>query len=161
VSQAYGTFVLDGLVYQYPLAEPLENRDLTLLHPAFRLALEAYLAYANSVFSLEVRSGEGRRTVERQAYLYAQSRFEPFQGARRKSNTMDSRHRYGVANDLILIDQYGAAVWDDAVWESLHDLVPSRWFGLKDIRPFELRHVELVEADDLIARGGAAGVVLT
>jgi hypothetical protein len=147
-----------GAAYAVPPLEPPQDRNLDGLHALFRRALEPYVAFAQGFTTLEVRIGECRRTEARQAWLYAQGRVN---GASVRSWTLDSKHRYGLASDLILVDPATkAAVWDDHVWRQLYADAPPQWFGLTPISK-ELVHLEHAHAAQLIDRAEELGLIRT
>jgi len=159
------TVEFQGVSYTVPEAEPLQSRDPTLLHPLFKDALERYVVFAQNFTAYEVRIGECRRTLERQVYLYALGRVLP---GPVRSWTLDSKHRYGLAADLILVDK-GAdleltvddtAVWTDHVWLDLYRAAPPTWFSLTPISK-ERVHLEAIHAAQLIDRAEELQLVLT
>lgn len=150
-----------------PATEPVQDRDLGGLHPVFAAAVGGFVVLANRHLpaGFELRVGECRRTEARQAWLYALGRTLP---GPKRSWTMDSRHRYGLAADLILVD-LGAdlassaddtADWSQELWRGLYAAVPPELFGLTTV-PQELVHLELAAADALIARAETLGVQQT
>jgi len=156
-----------GATYAVPAAEPPQVRDPETLHPIFRAQLELFLPIAQPHLpdGYELRPGECRRTLERQIWLLAQGRVN---SERVRSWTMDSRHRYGLACDLIIVD-LGAdlassaddtADWSPPLWRAMYASVPPEMFGLTTI-PQELVHIEAQAADLLIARADTLGVVQT
>lgn len=152
------TLTWQGQTYAVPEREPPQDRDPASLYPPFRGLLETYVAFAQGCTLHEVRLGECRRTEARQAWLYAQGRVN---AARVRSWTMESRHRWGLACDLILIDRAtGRPVWDERVWLELYAAAPPAWFGLTTISR-ELVHLEHAAADALIARAEALGLYQT
>lgn len=149
------TFEFEGVVYEASDHEPPQDRNLDGLHPIFRDALERYVAFAQGFTAHQIRYGECRRSFERQLWLAAQGRAN---SERVRTKTLKSRHLYGLACDLYLIDLEGKAVWNTAVWAALYEAAPPEWFGLKHLIPFEYVHLEALHADALIARGHELGV---
>jgi hypothetical protein len=149
------TLEWEGVVYDVPEQEPPQDRNLEGLNPIFRDALEHYVAFAQQFTGYEIRFGECRRNTERQLWLLAQGRAN---SERVRSWTLSSRHLWGLACDLILIDSEGKAVWSSAVWEALYATAPPEWFGLKHLAPKEYVHLELASADALIARADELGL---
>lgn len=90
------SLLLVGAVAAVPTKDPGSVRDLDALEPKFRAKVVAFLAEAKAA-GTELKVLETRRTVERQAWLYAQ-------GRTREGNivtwTMSSRHITGEAVDL-------------------------------------------------------------
>ncbi|HEY8571587.1 M15 family metallopeptidase [Phenylobacterium sp.] len=76
------------------------NRDLAMLAPAFRLAVEAAIAEC-AAKGLEVKVNEGFRSNGRQAWLYAQGRTRPGDIVTRAPTSFTSWHGYGLAVDVI------------------------------------------------------------
>lgn len=149
---------------RYPIGmEPARDRRLDSLHPLFRHPLEAWLdACVRRLPHVDVRVTETRRTEERQAWLFAQGREEPYLGATRVTWTMDSRHRWGLAADLAMIRRSsGEAIWEIPSWRHLYQVVPLEPFGLKHIAPAEWVHVELQWADEAIVHAELLGLTQT
>lgn len=156
-----------GTPYPVPPFEPPQDRNPEGLHPIFGEALARFVGFAQPHLpeGFELRIGECRRTMERQAWLFAQGRVN---GERVRSWTMDSRHRYGLAADLIIVNLGGdltssaddTADWSVPLWRAMYAAVPPEMFGLTTI-PQELVHIETQAADLLIARSAALGVTHT
>lgn len=153
------TVDFNGVAYDVPAAEPAQSREPEKLFRPFQEALEAFVRYANArVLPYELRVGECRRSLERQAWLYSLGRGNP---GPVRSWTMNSRHRYGLAADLYAVDvATGQAVWDGDVWDEIYRLAPPQLFGLTTI-PQERVHLEHAYADVLIARADELGVVMS
>lgn len=152
------TLEWEGIVYDVPEQEPPQDRSLEGLNPIFRDALEHYVAFAQQFTGCEIRFGECRRSAERQLWLLAQGRAN---SERVRSWTLSSRHLWGLACDLILVDMQGNAVWDGETLASLYEECPPEWFGLKHLAPREYVHLELASADALIARADELGLYQT
>ena len=135
-----GTVDYKGTPYPLPPFEPPQDRNPEGLHPIFRAQLEAFVKEVQPHLrhALELRIGECRRTLERQTWLYGQGRVN---GERVRSWTMDSRHRYGLAADLILVDlgddltstADDTADWSQTLWREMYAAVPPEIFGLSTI----------------------------
>jgi hypothetical protein len=156
-----------GTPYPVPPFELPQSRDPAGLHPIFSTAPTLFMGFAQPHLpdGFELRVGECRRTMERQTWLYAQGRVN---GEHVRSWTMDSKHRYGLAADLIIVN-LGAdltssaddtADWSQLLWRAMYAAVPPEMFGLTTI-PQELVHIEAQAADLLIARSTALGVTFT
>jgi hypothetical protein len=147
-----------GTLYEVPLYEPRDDRDPSKLHPITYEISQAYLDYANPRLpsGWELRRGECRRTVERQAFLYAKSRTPRLARFKPVSWTMESWHRAGLAVDLVLVVE-GKAEWTPSVWREMYADLPPEFFGLRTI-PQELVHVEVAHAAEIAARPEDFGV---
>lgn len=146
-----------------PPHSPPVDRSLDSLAPLFRIPLEAWLDAARAkVQHVEFRVTETRRTAERQHWLYAQGREEPFKKAPMVTWTRDSRHRWGLAADLAMIRKAtGEAIWEVSSWSWLYRVVPPHEFGLRHLAPKEWVHLELWLADAAIADAQHLGLVQT
>ena len=142
---------------------PPRNRALDSLHPMFRAALQGWLIDVTStVRHVDMRVTETRRTIDRQAWLYAQGREAPFQQAPTVTWTMNSRHRWGLAADLAMIRKAtGEAVWEVSSWEWLYRQVPPAHYGLRHLAPTEWCHLEYRWADAAIEEAEALDLVQT
>lgn len=76
------------------------NRDLSLLAPRFRAAVEAAIADCVAQ-GYPVRILEGLRSQERQAWLYAQGRTRPGSKVTNAPTNLTSWHGYGLAIDIL------------------------------------------------------------
>lgn len=76
------------------------SRDLSLLAPKFRAAVEAAIDEC-SAQGLPVKVAEAVRSQERQAYLYAQGRTRPGNRVTNAPTNLTSWHGYGLAVDVI------------------------------------------------------------
>ncbi len=78
-----------------------------------------------------------------------------------RSWTLDSKHRVGLAADLVLVDvPRKAAVWDEAVWLRLYRDAPPGWYGITPIK-LEQNHLEHMSAAQIIDRATELGLVRT
>lgn len=140
--------------------EPPRKDDLATLAPVFRAPFEAWLAAVREkVQHVEFRTIETRRTEERQAWLYMQGREEPYLDRPEATWTMDSRHRWGLAADWIMVRPSGEAVWSVQSYKWIYRIVPPEPFGIRHIAPAEWMHVEHVFADELVEDAGRFGLV--
>lgn len=137
--------------------EPTRNDTLESLAPVFRAPWEAWLAATQGkIPHVEFRTIETRRTLERQRWLYAQGRPGPFQDAPRSTWTIDSRHRWGLAADWIMLrrDEDGQPtnqiVWSIQSYKWVYRVSPPEPFGLRHLAPAEWMHVELLFAEEAI-----------
>jgi hypothetical protein len=145
----------NGQLYAVPEKEPPQVRDPELLHPLFRAPLEQWVVFAQRFTPLEIRVGETLRTLERQCWLFALGRSLP---GPVRSWTLNSKHRWGLAADLILVDRLqNTAVWDESVWRKLYADAPPQWFGLTPISK-ELVHLESMAAAQIIDRATELGM---
>ncbi len=151
------TVEFNGAAYEVPILEPTQDRDPSKLFVPFRRMLEAYLEAAGPLCPHALKIGECRRTFERQVHLYSLGRVQP---GKIVTRTLESRHLFGLAADLVMVDANGAAVWEPAAWEALHAAAPPPYFGLKSFT-WDRPHLELGYADALIARASEFGVVKT
>lgn len=76
------------------------NRDLSLLAPKFRAAIEGAIAACDAA-GYPVKVNEGFRSQARQAWLYAQGRTRPGARVTNASTNLTSWHGYGLAVDVI------------------------------------------------------------
>lgn len=130
------------------------------LHPLFRARLERWLAQARATFpQFVIRVGETRRIRERQEWLYAFGRTRP---GPVRTYTLNSRHRWGLAADLVIIRRTTPwrAEWDWRVWRAVYKAVPPEQYGLRTL-DFEMVHLEAIEADQLIAAASQHGLYQT
>ena len=135
------------------MTSPPIDRSLDGLHPLFRAALAAWLAEAaDQVRHVDFRVTEGRRTLDRQRWLYAQGRTPPHDRSPTVTWTLDSRHRWGLAADVAMIRRAsGAAIWEVSSWDWLYRTVPPEPFGLRHLAPKEWVHLEFRYAEEAIA----------
>ena len=88
-----------------PTSDPTKaNKDLSLLAPLFRKAVEAAIAECNSATPpLEAMVFEGYRTQEMQRIYYARGRtvVPPLKTVTNAKSNLDSWHGYGLAVDVI------------------------------------------------------------
>ncbi len=140
--------------------EPSRQSSTAVLARVFREPFLHWLEVAEKrVPHVEFRVTETLRSRERQAWLYAQGREEPFLHAPRATWTMESRHRWGLAADLAMIRKStGQAIWEIPSWRWLYEYVPLEPFGLRHIAPLEWVHVELARADEVIKHAGLLGL---
>ncbi len=76
------------------------SRDLSLLAPKFRAAVEAAIAECAQL-GLPVKVNEAYRSQARQAWLYAQGRTRPGDKVTNAPTALTSWHGYGLAVDVI------------------------------------------------------------
>lgn len=136
------------------------DRDWSKLHSAFSGRLKRWIAQAEAEFpQFAFRLGEGRRTEARQRWLYASGRTRP---GPILTNTMDSRHRVGLAGDMYVVRRSFPlkAVWDGRVWRAIYEKVPPEKYGLRCLE-WEFVHLEHAESDRLIAIGKPIGIYKT
>ncbi|MDR4308757.1 M15 family metallopeptidase [Chelatococcus sambhunathii] len=98
------------------------NRDLSLLAPKFRSAIEAAIAECASN-NLPVKINEGFRSQSRQAWLYAQGRTRPGDIVTRAPTSLTSWHGYGLAVDVVHATK---AYWPFGRWEKREN---EAWFA--------------------------------
>ena len=136
------------------------DRDTDSLHPVFRWQFLLWLEAARSrVTHVAFRVTETRRTLERQEWLYAQGREEPYWHAPAVTWTMDSRHRWGLAADIVMIRlATGDPVWEVSSWMWLYREVPLEPFALRHLGPREWLHIEYAHADAAIRHAGVLGL---
>ncbi|MEM1891694.1 MAG: hypothetical protein QW105_02190 [Nitrososphaerota archaeon] len=151
-------YTWQGRIYTRPDTEPPQIRDSDALHPVFGAPLAAYLEQANKVLThVLIRPSETIRSVERQAWLFAQGRDPTMiaQGFRRQVTwTLDSMHLYGLAADLVMIRRSNnQAIWETTSWQWLYRVVPPTDFGLTSLAPTEWVHLEHICAKELIKKG--------
>jgi hypothetical protein len=128
------------------------DRRLETLAPIFRYPFEAWLADARRTVShVTFKVTETRRTLERQRWLYAQGREDPYLTVPEVTWTMDSRHRWGLAADIAMIRKStGEAIWEISSWQWLYRVVPPEVYGLAHLGPREWVHLEYRYADEAI-----------
>jgi hypothetical protein len=136
------------------------DRRLETLAPIFRHPFEAWLREAQQfVNHVEFRVRETRRNLERQRWLYAQGREDPYLTVPEVTWTMDSRHRWGLAADIAMIRKStGDAIWEVSSWRWLYRVVPLEPYGLRSIAPHEWVHIELLYADNAIRDADLVGI---
>lgn len=140
--------------------EPERVEGLDALAPVFRAPFEAWLIEVRKrVRHVDFQVIETLRTRERQAWLYAQGREEPYLDRPEVTWTMDSRHRWGLAADWIMVRPSGEVVWSVSSYRWVYKVVPPEPFGIRHIAPAEWMHVEHVFADDLIEEADRFGLV--
>ncbi len=139
------------------------DRSLDSLHPIFLAPLQAWLRTAEDrVPHVEFRVTETRRTLERQQWLFAQGREEPYLAAPRVTWTLDSRHRWGLAADLAMIRKStGEAIWEISSWKWVYAQVPPAHYGLRHLGPLEWLHLEARYADEMIEEAEVLGLIQT
>lgn len=126
------------------MANPPQQRDLSLLRPDFRMALEQYLAAVQAAFpEYGVGVHETLRSPERQAFLFEQGRSRPGPVV---TWTLDSNHLYGIAADWHFT-RAGQAVWDSLEYRQAYRRVPPAAFGLETLAPAEYVHIQLLNAN--------------
>jgi LAS superfamily LD-carboxypeptidase LdcB len=76
------------------------NRDLSLLAPAFRRAVEAAIQDCRDK-GFPVKVNEGFRSQARQNWLYRQGRSRPGRIVTNAPTSLTSWHGYGLAVDVI------------------------------------------------------------
>lgn len=142
---------------------PPINKNIGDLAPIFRVPFLSWLAAAEErVQHVQFRVTETRRTLQRQQWLYAQGRQEPFMNAPQVTWTLDSYHRWGLAADLAMIRRdTGQAIWEVSSWQWLYRVVPLEPFGLRHIGPREWVHVELLFAQEAIEQAQRVALVRT
>lgn len=89
-----------------------------------------------------------------------QGRVEPFLNRPKRTWTLDSRHRWGLAADLAMIRrETGEAVWAQASWRWLYEVAPPGRYGLRHLGGVgDWVHVEFGCADALIEEAGLFGL---
>ncbi len=115
------------------------NRDVLLLHPAVRAAVDAVLRDCAKA-KLPLKVFEAWRSPERQKYLYAQGRTRP--GSKVTfAQAWQSYHQYGLAVDLVGYVN-GNWTWNlpQATWDKMH--VFGAKYGLERLG-FETPHLQL------------------
>lgn len=148
--------VADGKPYDLPEIEPRQDRDLGGLDPRMFGCWLAWLRAAQDTAQhVEFRPTECRRTLARQAWLYAQGRVPPHDRKPEVTWTMQSLHRAGMAIDFVMIHRgSGAAIWTPKSYEWLYRHAPPERFGLQHGGSFgDWVHLELVGAVALIEAG--------
>lgn len=129
-----------------PTKEPARDAEPGSLHPVFR-AIHYKLQEDFTDENLPFRLFEGRRSEDRQAWLYASGRTRPGPIVT-KAGPGDSYHQYGLAGDYVLwIPNHSGEFywsWDTskenaAKWERLHEL--GKKHGLEQLS-FELPHLQ-------------------
>lgn len=125
--------------------EPPKNRDLNALASVFRERLEGWLVAAKAA-GYEIRVTETRRTLARQQWLYSLGRTRP---GKIVTWTLESRHRWGLAADIVIV-RGGKAVWDAAAYRELYRRVPPVRCNLRTLEG-DLVHLEAIDANELIA----------
>lgn len=132
------------------------DRDLSTLHPVFRLPLEAWLERAQGEAQhVRLFVTEARRTLGRQKHLYASGRTRDGPIV---TNTLDSRHRWGLAADLAMQRPTGELVWAEDSWAWLYKVAPPARFGLRSLDPFEWVHLEFRYSDEAISEADELGL---
>lgn len=128
------------------MTEPVQQRNLDLLNPAFRARFDAWLEAARAAAApVEIGVHETLRSAERQAWLWASGRTRPGPIV---TWTQHSKHQQGLAADWHLVRD-GRADWDAANYRELYSLVPPADFGLRTLEG-DLVHIEI---DPTIAWG--------
>ena len=140
--------------------EPKQDRDVTALPPIMRAPVVAWLAAVQKrVPHVEFRVAEALRTKERQAWLYAQGRREPYLDSPEVTWTMQSKHRWGLALDWFMVRPSGQVIWEVSSFKWIYKVVPPEPYGLRNIAPAEWMHVEHVFADEIIEGADRFGIV--
>lgn len=97
------------------------NRDLSLLAPKFRAAVQAALNDLEDLShdgeTLRSKINEGFRSQARQAWLFAQGRTRPGKIVTKAPTSLTSWHGYGLAIDFI---HYKKAYWPRVPKEDNH-----------------------------------------
>lgn len=128
------------------MIEPVQNRNPADLAPLFRSAYADWLlacAERPELAHVTFITTETRRTYERQRWLYAQGRQEPFLDRPKVSWTLDSYHLWGLAADFVIQRKDTRdLIWTPASYQWLYRLVPPEPFGLRHIAPLEYVHLE-------------------
>jgi peptidoglycan L-alanyl-D-glutamate endopeptidase CwlK len=139
-----------------PVEKP--NRDLALLHPAFREAVEKVLAEL-AAEKIPFELFEGFRSAERQGWLYAQGRTRVGPIVTRALPWW-SYHQYGLGADFVLryddpTTPKHAIEWswrgDPGWWKRLHEV--GRAHGLEPLS-FEAPHLQLAGLQVVDLRAG-------
>lgn len=140
--------------------EPPADRSLSSLAPLFRVPFLAWLEHVSSqVTHVEFIVTETRRSLDRQRWLYAQGREDPFRNRPERTWTLDSRHRWGLAADLAMMrKETGELIWEVSSWAWLYRVYPLEPYGLRSLAPREWVHVELYFADAAIRDASALGL---
>lgn len=134
----------------------MADRNVESLAPIFRIPFEAWLKTAQSeAMHVRLFVTETRRALERQEHLYAQGRTRDGPIV---TNTLDSRHRWGLAADLAMQRNDGNLIWSEASWRWLYKVAPPEPFGLRTLDPFELVHLEFRYADAAIEESATLGL---
>lgn len=143
------------------MSEPAAERDTSNLFPAFKACVDAWLARVTiTVPHVSMRVTEGLRTLERQTYLYAQGREDPYLNAPEVTWTMNSRHRWGLAVDVAMIRRStGEAIWTPSSWVWLYRVTSPERYGLRHLIPREYVHLEWWWADAAIEDAAALGLL--
>ncbi len=129
-------------------AVDMVDRSMEKLHPALQRRVERVIERMRSEYGHEVQLVEGRRTAERQDYLYAQGRTRTGPVV---TWTRDSRHTQGQAADLMVDGGWN----DPSAYERLNRIAQSE--GLRTLGTTDPGHVEL--APEWTARSGGIASV--
>ncbi|NJK42990.1 MAG: M15 family metallopeptidase [Pleurocapsa sp. SU_196_0] len=143
--------------------QPAKNRNPKALHPEFLGRLERWLAAARVAFPhLEFSIGEGRRTLTRQRWLFGVGRTHTLK-SRVVTWTLLSMHRWGLAADIVIVRKTarGVAIWDTSVWQHVFAVIPPSKFGLESLVPTEWNHLQIVDANSVVARQSLKGLTQT
>lgn len=125
--------VNDTLIDQLPIYPPRNDFSLSLrslenlhnVHPDLKKLVRVALQASQYDFTVY----EGIRTIERQKQMVAEG----------KSTTMNSRHLYGLAIDLMAYDENGKGTWDMKYYAAIADAfaeasritgIPVEWGGM-------------------------------
>ncbi len=144
--------------------EPAQNRDPAKLHPEFLKRLNRYIAAVNVALpKYKLTIGEGRRTLARQRWLWSLGRTWWTRKFRIVTWTLNSMHRWGLANDLVLTEKNkpAIAIWNTEVWAQIYAVVPPSKYGLETLVPFEYNHMQIRDAEHVIATRALIGLVQT
>jgi hypothetical protein len=138
--------------------EPKIDRDPASLHGSVRGRFHRWKTQVEAQFpQFTVKVIETRRSEARQRWLYAQ-------GRTRKGKivtwTMDSRHRWGLALDFVLVRNVSGRIdWDAKTYERVLAKVPPDLYQLKSLASIgDYGHLEASDADYLISVGRPLGV---
>lgn len=136
------------------------DRSIEGLHPLMRAPFEAWLAHARrTVVHVDFRVTETSRTLERQRWLYAQGREEPYLHTPEVTWTLDSMHRWGLAVDIAMIrKETNQPIWEVSSWDWLYRTTKPERFGLRHLAPREWVHLEYRYARQAIAEASNLGL---
>lgn len=143
------------------MIEPPKNSSHDDLYPPFRADFERWLAQAQATFpQFHIKASETRRTLKRQQWLFSRGRTAKIDAQGNPipmvTYTLLSKHRWGMAADLVVTRKTSPkdAIWDWRVFQAIYKAVPPAKYGLR-VLDFELVHLEMMNADQVIARGGS------
>ena len=144
--------------------EPAKDRNPLHLHPEFLKRVQAYCAAVNHAFpSYYIALGEGRRTLTRQRWLYSLGRTWWTRHFKVVTWTLNSMHRWGLADDLVLTTRSNrsVALWDTRLWQHIYAVMPPSKYGLETLVPIEYNHVQIQHAEHVVATKSLSGLVQT